>query len=104
VAIVFRDFAATVAGPERDGNARGYFGFKDAVVPSVDQAALFQHTFAERGAILLESFEQWLKGQTRVAGKPSRSSNGSVRVGLGVYLVQDNDASDRESNSEPMYS
>jgi len=106
VALVFRDFAATVAGPDREGNA-GYFGFKDAVVPSVDQAALFQHTFAERGAILLESFEQWLKGQTRVTGKPPRSSNGSVRVGVGVYLVQDDsklDASGRPIDREPMHS
>ena len=69
-AMIFRDFAATVAGNE-DGKFRGFFGFKDAVVPSLDQAALFQHTFAERGAILLESFEQWQKGQSR----PSRKTN-----------------------------
>jgi hypothetical protein len=107
VARVFRDFAATVAGAEREGNARGYFGFKEAVVPSVDQAALFQHTFAERGAILLESFEQWLKGQTRITGKPLRSTNASVRVGVGVYLVQDSsklDASGHQNDREPIHS
>jgi hypothetical protein len=107
VARVFRDFAASVAGAEREGNARGYFGFKEAVVPSVDQAALFQHTFAERGAILLESFEQWLKGQTRITGKPLRSTNASVRVGVGVYLVQDSsklDASGHHTDRESMHS
>jgi len=107
VARIFRDFATTVAEPEREGSTRGYFGFKDAVVPSVDQAALFQHTFAERGAILLESFDQWLKGQTRVMTKPSRSTNGSVRVGVGVYLVQDGsklDANSRQIDREPMRS
>jgi hypothetical protein len=105
VARVFRDFAATVAGTEREGDARGFFGFKEALVPSVDQAALFQHTFAERGAILLESFDQWLKGQTRVMGRPLRSSNASVRVGVGVYLVQDiskRDAIDRQSHRAPI--
>jgi hypothetical protein len=103
VALAFKDFAATVAAPDREGNAQGYFGFKDAVVPSVDQAALFQHTFAERGAILLESFEQWLKGQTRVTGGRPRPTNGSVRVGVGVYLVQDNSKLDA-INRKPMHS
>jgi hypothetical protein len=107
VAGIFRDFAATVAEPEGEGSGRGYFGFKEAVVPSVDQAALFQHTFAERGAILLESFEQWLKGQNRVMRKPSRSTNGSVRVGVGVYLVQDGsklDAKPRQIDRSPVRS
>jgi hypothetical protein len=89
VASAFRDFATTVVETERDRNARGFFGFKDAIVPSADQAALFQHTFAERGAILLESFEQWLKTQTRVPRISPRAVNTNVRVGVGVYLVQD---------------
>lgn len=97
---IFRDFAATVAGNDRGGNSQGFFGFKDAVVPSLDQAALFQHTFAERGAILLESFEQWQKGQTRPLRRSVPSTNAKVRVGLGVYLVQDSfksESNDRES-------
>src|SRR6202451_4576695 len=61
VARAFRDFAATVSG-EHGLNAQGFFGFKEGTVPSADQAALFQRTFAERGAILLDSFEQWRKG------------------------------------------
>ena len=88
VASAFNDFAGTVIGTEQANNARGFFGFKDAVVPSVDQAALFQHTFAERGAILLENFEQWLKTQTRSARKSPGAENKNVRVGVGVYLVQ----------------
>ena len=66
-------------------------------MPSVDQAALFQHTFAERGAILLESFEQWLKGQTRVIKKIPRSTQANVRVGIGVYLVQERTMAGRQS-------
>jgi hypothetical protein len=100
VARIFRDFAATVAGNDQDGNSRGFFGFKDAVVPSLDQAALFQHTFAERGAILLESFEQWQKGQTRPLSRTLPSPKSKVRIGLGVYLVQDSskfEGNDRES-------
>lgn len=85
MARVFKDFATTATG-ER---AHRFFEFKDAMMPSMDQAALFHRTFAERGTILLESFEQWLKSQNRVAGKTSRPSKSSVRVGVGVYLVQD---------------
>jgi len=88
VARAFRDFAATVSG-EHGLNAQGFFGFKEGTVPSADQAALFQRTFAERGAILLDSFEQWRKGQTRVTGKSPRAGRGPVRVGVGVYLIQD---------------
>jgi Family of unknown function (DUF6502) len=83
---VFKDFAATAAG----GETQHFFGFKDAMIPSLDQAALFHRTFAERGAIMLESFEQWVKSQNRLAGKSSRSSKPSARVGVGIYLVQDN--------------
>ena len=100
VARIFRDFAATVAANDQEGSSRGFFGFKDAVVPTLDQAALFQHTFAERGAILLESFEQWQKGQTRTLRRTLPSTKAKVRVGLGVYLVQDSskfENNDRES-------
>jgi hypothetical protein len=100
VARIFTDFAATVAGDNQEGHSRGFFGFKDAVVPSLDQAALFQHTFAERGAILLESFEQWQKGQTRPLSRALPSTKAKVRVGLGVYLVQDRSKLE-EHDSEP---
>ena len=89
LAHIFSDFAATVTGAAADGSAQKFFEFKDAIVPSVDQAALFHHTFAERGAFLLESFEQWLKSQGRSKAMAGRSSKSAVRVGVGVYLVQD---------------
>lgn len=88
VARAFRDFAATVSN-EHGLNTRGFFGFKEGLVPSTDQAALFQRTFSERGANLLDSFEQWRKGQTRVSGKSARAGHAPVRVGVGVYLVHD---------------
>ena len=95
---IFKDFAATVTGVDAGGKSqRIYFGFKDATVPWADQAALFNRTFAERGAILLESFEQWIKSQSRTTRRPSRSSKSSIRVGVGVYLVQD--GSDARSQS-----
>jgi Family of unknown function (DUF6502) len=87
LARVFRDFAATVTARESD--SQKFFGFKDAMIPSLDQAALFHRIFSERGAILLESFEQWLKSQNRLVGKSMRTSKSRVRVGIGVYLLQD---------------
>jgi hypothetical protein len=85
MARVFKDFAATATG-ER---AHRFFEFRDGLMPSMDQAALFHRTFSERGTILLESFEQWLKSQRRVIGKSNRPSKSDVRVGVGVYLVQE---------------
>ena len=82
---IFKDFAATTTG----GGEQRFFGFKDAMIPSLDQAALFHRTFAERSAILLASFEQWLQSQSRLVGKSRHSAKPSVRVGVGVYLVQD---------------
>jgi len=87
LARVFRDFAMTVTARESD--SQKFFGFKDAMIPSLDQAALFHRTFSERGVILLESFEQWLKSQSRLVGKSIRTSKSRVRVGIGVYLLQD---------------
>jgi hypothetical protein len=84
---IFRDFAVTVTARESD--AQKFFGFKDAMIPSLDQAALFHRTFSERGVILLESFEQWLQSQSRLDGKSMRTAKPNVRVGIGVYLLQD---------------
>jgi hypothetical protein len=85
----FKDFAATVSESGRGENQQSFFGFKESTVSSPDQAALFQRTFAERGANLLDSFEQWRKGQKRVSGKSRRIGSSGVRVGIGVYLIQD---------------
>jgi hypothetical protein len=86
LARVFKDFATTVVAAEAD--SQKFFRFKEAVIPSLDQAALFGRTFSERGMILLESFEQWLNSQRRL-GKSMRSPKSGVRIGVGVYLVQD---------------
>jgi hypothetical protein len=96
VARTFADFAATVSSVH-GLNTRGFFGFKEGTVPSGDQAALFQRTFAERSANLLDSFEQWRKGQTRVRGKTARADRAPVRVGVGVYLIHDKTTLDQPS-------
>jgi hypothetical protein len=102
LAHILRDFAATVTAVESEGNSkRMYFGFKDAIVPWADQAALFQRTFSERGGILLESFEQWLKSQNRNTQTAVGSTKSSVRIGVGVYLIQDSphsNAQERHTN------
>lgn len=99
VARAFGDFAATVSSVH-GLNTQGFFGFKEGTVPSTDQAALFQRTFAERSANLLDSFEQWRKGQTRVSGKLARSGRAPVRVGVGVYLIQDRKTLDQTSTRQ----
>jgi hypothetical protein len=89
IARAFKDFAGTVFDVGPGATTRSFFGFKESTLSSADQAALFQRTFAERGTNLLDSFEQWRKGQRRVFGKPQRAGNSAVRVGVGVYLIQD---------------
>jgi len=84
-----KDFANTlqeVFGPK---DPPPFFGFKDSVLTSPHQAALFQRTFAKRAATLLEGMDQWLAHQNK--HKPSKSAEpkSKTRVGLGVYLVQE---------------
>jgi hypothetical protein len=91
LARLFPDFANTVS-PEspRDGRPL-FFGFRDSVVDSLDQAALFQRTFSNRALALLQGVDQWLISQDQ--SRPMNAGQGSKRahVGIGVYLVQRSD-------------
>ena len=53
---------------------------------SVQQAALFQHTFTRRLITLLQSLDQWMEQQ---GGERSEGSEES-QISLGVYLLEGN--------------
>jgi len=85
---LFGDFADTVS-PEHPPVGRPlFFGFKDSMVDSMDQAAMFQRTFSSRALAMLQGVQQWHISQDQ--NRPLRSGAGAkrVRVGVGVYLVQ----------------
>jgi len=91
LARMFPDFANTVS-PECPPEGRPlFFGFKDSVVDSLDQAALFQRTFSNRAVAMLQGVHQWLVSQDQ--SKPIDAGRGGkrVRVGIGVYLIQRSD-------------
>ena len=76
------DFASTIAKSPTAGNAP-FFGYKDCIIPSPNDAALFRRAFSRRAAALLGSFDQWQLSRRKIR----KSSDKSAHVGIGVYLV-----------------
>jgi hypothetical protein len=89
IARLFKDFANTVEQLSQPKDPPLFFGFKDSTVASPHQAALFQRTFSKRAAALLESIDQWMAHQAKAAKVKSAGQQAKTRVGLGVYLVQE---------------
>jgi len=91
LARLFPDFANTVS-PECPPDGRPlFFGFKDSVVDSLDQAALFQRTFSNRAVAMLQGVHQWLVSQDQSKQIYAGRGGKRVRVGIGVYLIQRSD-------------
>ena len=65
-----------------------FFGFKDSVVDSLDQAAKFQQTFSNRALAMLQGVQQWLASQEQNRPLKSNARTKRVHVGIGVYLMQ----------------
>jgi hypothetical protein len=88
LARLFPDFANTVS-PERPAAGHPlFFGFRDSVVDSTDQAAKFQRTFSNRAFAMLQSVQQWLGSQDQTRQVKTGAGSKRLRVGIGVYLVQ----------------
>jgi uncharacterized protein DUF6502 len=66
-----------------------FHGFQELKVDSTDAAALFQKTFAERGASLLAGVERWIGSQARIRHRKPLERDLKTRVGIGVYLVNE---------------
>ena len=86
---LFKDFADTLRQVAEPKVPPPFFGFKDFTVASPHQAALFQRTFSKRAATLLEGVDQWVGHQNRSKQSGKADPKSKTRVGLGVYLVQD---------------
>ncbi len=89
---LLKDFVDTTSQVIGRSRSPIFFGFHDSKANTESQAALFQRTFSRRAAALLASVEQWRARQQQSPGRDLRKRQGpTTRVGLGIYLVQ-NDA------------
>lgn len=86
---VFPDFASTVTSRSTANGHPLFFRFKDSVVRSPQEAAKFQTGFSKRAEHLLREFNQWMSVRSRTDRCRKDPAGHCCRVGIGVYLVQD---------------
>ena len=87
VAARIRDVGATLVHNVENTIDPLFVGFEDVNDLSPDEAALFQLTFSERAASLVDGISRWRASQVRVRDKKQGAANSGIRVGLGVFLV-----------------
>jgi len=95
LARLFPDFANTLSPHHSEPGRPLFFGFRDSVLDSLDQAARFQRTFSNRAAVLLQGVDQWVASQRESRRVKSTVRDDKCRVGIGVYLVQGDNGSGR---------
>jgi hypothetical protein len=88
LARVFPDFADAVSSQHPVSGRSLFFGFRESVVESADQAAKFQRTFSNRAAVMLQGVDQWTASQRQPSRSRFKISEDQCRVGIGVYLIQ----------------
>jgi hypothetical protein len=87
VAYRLRDFGSTLVGNIDRPEAPVFVGFSEIPSLTADEAALFQATFSDRAASLVDGVGQWRASQARIRSKPRNTDDPVYRVGLGVFLV-----------------
>jgi hypothetical protein len=87
VALRLQDFGATLVGNIEHPEAPIFVGFNEIQNLSADEAALFQVTFSDRAASLVDGVDRWRTSQAHIRSKGKRKDKSGVRVGLGVFLV-----------------
>jgi hypothetical protein len=95
LARMFPDFANTVSPEHARAGRPLFFGFRDSVVDSLDQAARFQRTFSNRAAVMIQGVDEWVASQRESGRIESAVRAEKCRVGIGVYLVQSDSSSGR---------
>ena len=99
-AAALRDFATSLQRRHDSRHPPLFSGFKDAKLSAASQVALFQRVFSKRAATLLDGVDQWMRHQgVRRRDEETKSSTGS-RVGIGIYLVQE-DEHDSSARRKP---
>ena len=83
----FRDLGTTLVDNIEHADNPLFVGFHEIPGLSADEAALFQVTFSERAASLVDGVDRWRTSQTHIRTKTRKGNISGVRVGLGVFLV-----------------
>jgi hypothetical protein len=82
-----RDLGATLVDNIENADSPVFVGFNEINNISADEAALFQTTFSERAASLVDSVGRWRTSQSRIRARVTILEPTRSRVGLGAYLV-----------------
>jgi Family of unknown function (DUF6502) len=88
LARAFPDFADAIGSQHPVSGRSSFFGFRESVLDSTDQAARFQRTFSNRAAILLQGVDQWAASHRQSPRSGVKIPGNKCRVGIGVYLIQ----------------
>jgi hypothetical protein len=81
-----------------------FVGFDEIPGLSTDEAALFQVTFSDRAASLVDGVDRWRTSQTRIGSKGRLKEKSGIKVGLGVYLMTQQPDSGATSFGPPNHS
>jgi len=81
------DMGSTLVHNIENSDEPLFVGFEDIANLPAGEAALFQATFSERAASLVDGVERWRTSQIRLRARNKDRMPGDTRVGLGVYLV-----------------
>ena len=84
-----RDFGTTLVGNIERQEGPVFVGFDEIGGLSADEAALFQVTFSDRAASLVDGVDRWRTSQAQIRSRSKLSNKGKsdFRVGLGVFLI-----------------
>ncbi len=83
-----RDLGSTLVNNIEGVENPVFVGFCEIKNLSADEAALFQATFSERAASLVDGVDRWRTSQARLRARAGGRRTDGARVGLGVYLVE----------------
>lgn len=82
-----RDLSGTLVENIENPESPIFVGFNEIRGLSADEAALFQVTFSDRAASLVDGVDRWRTSQARIRSKAKSDEQSGARVGLGVFLV-----------------
>ncbi len=83
-----RDLGSTLVNNIEGVENPIFVGFSEIKNLAADEAALFQETFSERAASLVDGVNRWRTSQSRMRAKARNKQPDGTRVGIGVYLVE----------------
>jgi hypothetical protein len=94
-----RDVGHTLVNNIENADNPTFVGYQEICGLSSDEAALFQATFSDRAASLVDGIERWRTSQKRIRTDNRRNEVGVARVGLAVYLIGEDFSADKNPSA-----